>query len=228
MVIGCPGFNNSKGYVFFQRRNGLNSYNGVEVAPLFPPANGDRFGESVSIGAGLNSGITDVMVGAPMKDLSGFTDTGTVTIIQYDSALVPQFSQESASPGTPTPVSNTQYGLSVAIDNGKAVVGQGVGDAYVLQRESNGGYELLTTLVGDIQVTPTDFGNRVAISRDTVVVSDPLYDTNGGVDAGVVYVYDLTQIDPVSEIVNGQILTASDGRTGDLFGEHAVAIGDRG
>jgi hypothetical protein len=220
IVAGCPGWGLSQGIAVYLRRTGPGSYTSFAVSPFLTAQQGDRHGESVAIGQGLDFG-TDIIVGAPFKEIGSTTDVGTVTIRQYDSAGNFVRGQEH---GPDALVTSGQFGTSVAMNNGRVVIGWKAGDVRVFQRVGTNNYTNLITLVGDIQVPRSDFGNRVAISGDTVVVSDPLFDTSGGVDAGVVYVYDLTQIDPVSEILTGQMLQASDGRTGDRFGEHAVTV----
>ncbi|MCM3873680.1 MAG: hypothetical protein ND895_23585 [Pyrinomonadaceae bacterium] len=239
MVIGCPGFNNSRGSATFLRRNAPNTYGFVIVEPSLPKADEDRFGYSVGISSGSTALGTDIIVGAPMKDYLGNTDAGTITIRQYDQNMNPIQTQEHSTPIAA--LSNAQFGSSVALYNGRAVAGGNgrtvttigsqayVGGVHVFQSSSPGGpYVAFRQLAGDLQSSLTSFGNGVAIGPSTVVVSDPLLDTSGGADAGAVYVYDLAGVAADSTPLLGQKLTASDGKSGDLFGEHAVAVGDHG
>jgi hypothetical protein len=69
--------------------------------------------------------------------------------------------------------------------------------------------------------TGDHFGQTVAIDGKTAIVAAPLDDNERGTDAGAAYVF---VSDASGFWTQQQKLTASDGRTSDFFGEHALAV----
>lgn len=174
----------------------------------------DRFGVSVSV-----SGDT-ALVGAPVDD----GERGAAYVFtRVDGAWVEQ-AKLVASDGR----SLRKFGYSVALSGDTAVIGGTTaviagaqvhadptpGSAYVFERVGDTWFERakLTARNGS---TGDDFGNSVAVSGDTVVVSA------GGIGVGgVVYVY----VRKAGAWLQQAELTASDAAAGDRFGVSSVAV----
>ncbi|MEQ1853470.1 MAG: hypothetical protein ABMA01_17975, partial [Chthoniobacteraceae bacterium] len=178
----------------------FNSTTGALLFVLANPSPGtnDRFGTSVAISG------TRVVVGAPNDDTGG-TDAGSAYV--YDLAS-----------GTPTvpivtlnnpgPAANDLFGNSVAISGTRVVVGAhqddagatNAGIAYVFDLSSATPTSPVATL-SNPSATPDDwFGFSVAISGTRIAVGAHLDDA-GLMDAGSVYVYDLTSGTPAFPVV---------------------------
>jgi len=70
-----------------------------------------------------------------------------------------------------------------------------------------------------------DFGNRISICGDTVLIGAPLDDHAAGADAGAAYVFERPTGGWAGMITETAKLTASDAGAGDYFGDHlAIAV----
>jgi len=136
------------------------------------------FGESVSISEDENT----IIAGDPYHD-----SDGAVYLFSRDTS-------GTASPGDDswsefkmlTAVeTDSQFGTSVDIENGIAVIGSN-GDAYVIQESEN--WDVLTSLAGIGEIKPVRFGLGVAISGDVILVGGP--DFNDPADPGSIYLFD--------------------------------------
>jgi nucleoside-specific outer membrane channel protein Tsx len=167
----------------------------------------DGFGHRVAI-----SGDT-VLVGALGKNSA----TGAAYVFVRSGTTWSQQAELTASDGA----SGDQFGSSVAISGSTAVVGapikkNTIGAAYVFVASG-------TTWSQQAELTASDgfgelfFGNSVAISGSTVVVGAP---SSNGTGAAYVFVPSGTTWSQQAE------LTASDGVSGDFFGD-SVAISGR-
>ena len=206
VAYGCPGTNGQSGRAFTKN---LDTGTTSELIPTYNSI-GDQYGYSVAISG------NEILVGAPFED-SGYTDAGMAFTYRVNS-------DNSVSPYTAIYGdffgANAQFGTSVAIDGDYAVVGApgaGPGKAAVLHKLQSD-----HTLQAGDGVPGDNFGNSVAISGTTAVVG-AYGDDDQGADAGAAYVF----IRNVNETWSQQQkLTASDGRAGDFFSIHAVAIED--
>ncbi|MHC5004705.1 MAG: FG-GAP repeat protein, partial [Planctomycetota bacterium] len=150
---------------------------------------------------------------------------------------------EETAPGTWTeiqkvlndPLGSWQFGLSVAIDGGSAVVGAPlpnivppgtmVGTAHVLRETAPGTWSIVDTFTGGDVTPPDQFGRSVAISGSKVIVGAPLDDDPGnGVDTGAAYVFDETAPATWTQV---QKLVSSDAQPGgDQLGWSVGIDGD--
>lgn len=121
-----------------------------------------------------------------------------------------------------------QFGSSLSVSGGKAVVGApfedagGVPDAgaaYVFDGAA-GGWPQLCKLNG--LGSADQFGSSVSVSGNTVVVGAPLDDPPGFVNAGAAYVYSVG----VGSCLLDSQLEPSDGETFDEFGSSVSVSGD--
>ena len=170
-------------------------------------ADNDRFGESVAVGSGR------IVVGAYEDDDNG-SSSGSAYIFDLDGTQLAKITASDNAAGD-------SFGISVAIGNGRIVVG-----AY--QDDDNGsssGSAYIFDLAGTqlAKITASDgaandyFGYSVAIGNGRIVVG-AYADDDAGSSSGSAYIFDLdgTQLAKI---------TASDAAANDYFG-NSVAIGN--
>jgi hypothetical protein len=206
VVYGCRGANNLTGRAYLSV---LGTGSLTEIKPN-PNAlsGGDQFGYSVAING------NGIAVGAPFYD-SFYPDSGKAHYFTFNSdGSVITLGGNVTSSNLTAP--NQQVGVSVALDGDYLIVG------------ALGHIELVTLGEGRVsyysRLLPFDgknnnFGESVAISGNTMVVG-AWGDDDRGTDAGAAYVFTRTN----GTWSHQQKLTAGDGRAGDHFGEHAVAV----
>ena len=203
VVVGAPSDDNSNGtdagavYVY----DLPNGFNEVKITASDGAAD-DEFGYSVSVG------YNKIVVGAPGDP----NVKGAVYVYDLNGSNENKITASDGSNGD-------AFGASVAIGNNRIAVGapgyaSTTGAVYV--------YDLGGS--NEVKITASDgstqdaFGASVAIGNNKIVVGAYGDDNSNGTDAGAVYVYDL---DGTNEVK----ITASDGATGDLFG-NTVSVGD--
>ena len=171
-------------------------------------ASNDQFGHSVAIGS------NKIVVGAYRDDIGSNADQGSVYVYNLDGTGEVKI---TASDGA----SSDLFGTAVDVGDNKIVVGAYGDDDNGSASGSVYVYNLDGT--GEVKITASDgasndqFGRKVAITNNAIVVGSRLDDDNGSA-SGSVYVYNL-------EGTNEVKITASDGAAGDNFG-HTVAIGN--
>ncbi|MCW1887007.1 choice-of-anchor D domain-containing protein [Luteolibacter flavescens] len=178
------------------------------------PANGDRFGESVSISG------TRIAVGAPGDDATG-TDSGKAYVFDLSS---PTPTSPWLTFDNPTPSADDKFGSSVAISEDRVAISSPDDDAGAANAGIVHVYLLATPTAPEISLqVPTPaandrFGNSVSISGPRVVVGAALRDSP--TDSGRVYSYNLTNPTPgTPSAINSKGSPSS----GDLFGS-CVAV----
>src|SRR6056300_119332 len=202
IVIGAyedddNGTNSGSAYIF--------DLDGTQLAKITASdgAGGDWFGRSVAVGNGR------IVVGAPRDDDNG-SNSGSAYIFDLDGT---QLAKITASDGA----INDNFGYSVAIGNGRIVVGAyqddtWKGSAYIFDLD---GTQLAKITASD-GAADDFFGESVAIGSGRIVVAARLDDDNGTA-SGSAYIFDLdgTQLAKI---------TASDAADNVQFG-NSVAIG---
>jgi len=180
----------------------------------------DRFGEAVAL-----NGDTAV-IGAPFDDVTG-VDQGSVYVFVRSGASWRLQKQLTANDGA----AGDRFGISVGISGDTVVVGAeasavggkvGQGAAYVFFRSGPAGaldWTQQQKLIADDGAAIDDFGAKVAVSGDTVVVSAPFDDVGAAADQGSAYVF--TRSGAVWTLQ--QKLVANDGVASDRLGT-AVAV----
>ncbi len=180
----------------------------------------DQYGASVAVAGDY------VVVGAPMDD-RGAVDGGTVYV--YDlSAGTPDMPTWTVD--NPTPDSEDNFGISVAVSGDTLVVGahqdntgaDQTGSAYVFDLLPDGTTELIATLNNPFPLFDDHFGASVAVDGSNVVVGAPHQNFNG-TDTGTVYVYDLHAADPTVAVARVNNPTQE---SDDFFGYSLALDGD--
>ena len=189
------------------------------------PEGGGFFGNSVAVSGNY------VVVGAN-RDFTGANFSGRAYV--YDLSL-PQETRTMprSALDNPTPKFDDSFGISVAVSGNYVVVGaikddavgNDAGTAYVFDLSSPTPDKPIHTLTNPdpgpgIQ---DNFGNAVAVSGNYVVVAAHRNDLGGTTDAGSVYVYDLSKLDPAAP----QTMATLDNPNpaGDLFGSVVAVSG---
>jgi len=167
----------------------------------------DRFGRSVAVGNGR------IVVGA-RGDADNGSGSGSAYIYDLDGTNETKI---TASDGA----ADDTFGSSVAIGNGRIVVGASSDD----DNGSNSGSAYIFDLDGTqlAKITASDaaafdsFGQSVAVGSGRIVVGAYQDDDNGSA-SGSAYIFDLDG----NQLAK---ITASDGASGDYFSDSAVAVG---
>jgi uncharacterized repeat protein (TIGR01451 family) len=218
-LVGAQGYEDYMGraYVFVKPAGGWASGTQTAILTASDGASGDSFGQSVAI-----SGDSAV-IGAPYHNSHQgeayvFVKPAGGWVSGSEKALL------TASDGT----AGDYFGQSVAISGNTAVIGAGghnsnQGEAYVFVKPGSGwatGTEnaILTASDG---LSGDGFGQSVAISGDTAVIGAIYHNSS----QGEAYIF----VKPGSGWASGTenaILTASDGLSGDGFGQSVAISGD--
>jgi hypothetical protein len=179
-------------------------------------AAGDHFGQSVSV-----SGDTAV-VGAP-GDYDGGIGSGSAYVFTRSGSTWTEQAKLTPSDGA----EGDEFGLSVSVSGGTAVVGSSFdddaglysGSAYVFTR-SGGVWTQQQKLTASDATAGDYFGESVSVSGDTAVVGAECDDDAGNL-SGSAYVFTRSG----STWTQQAKLTASDAAAGDRFG-HSVSVSD--
>ena len=226
LLVGAPltssGDSNNTGAVYGFRRSG-NDWGNAQI--IRPTSRGveDRFGWSVAADGDF------IIVGAFLDDDNG-TDSGRAFVFQYGAdGGNPNIWVERDQLLPSDVAAGSQFGASVGISNGYAVVGApnaaktagtpNSGTAYVFQYDNSREWNEVQKLTASDAGEGDRFGRAVAIDGDYIVIGSFLDDNNGD-ESGSVYVYELQGAawESVSEA-----FTPADGAADDQFGR-SVAI----
>lgn len=179
---------------------------------------GDEFGESVALDGNI------AIVGSEDEDPD--TDSpGAAYVFERDEGTWTQQAKLAAADRDPDGADD-QFGWSVAVDGGTALVGAhqrdmsdaaGAGAAYVFERDGDTWIRQATLAVDQKGVDL--FGYSVALDGDTALISASNDDTPNGQNAGSAFVFQREGTDWSRQAK----LAADDGDSDDLFGE-AVAL----
>lgn len=188
LVVGANledegGYQSGAAYVF---RESGGAWHQVAKLIADDAYSGDYFGVSVSI-----DGDT-ILVGAIWDD-EGATNSGSCYVFRETEGHWSQIAKLTAH----DPQHHDQFGFSVALDNGTALIGSARnlesstpgGISYVFQ-ETNSGWIELSTLGTSDGATDNDFGRWVALSGTRAVVGASTADLPGS-GSGAAYVYEL-------------------------------------
>lgn len=171
----------------------------------------DRFGHSVGI-----SGNT-IIVGAQFDDDRG-SNSGSAYV--FDATSGAELAKLTASDG----VARDQFGYSVGISGGTAIVGalldddagESSGSAYVFDVASGAQTAKLTAADAE---SNDQFGYAVAVSGNTAIVGAPV-DDQVDTDNGAAYLFDAVSGAQIAKLL------APDGTYDDQFGASVAISGD--
>ena len=173
LVVGAPIDDGHGTAVVFTRSGGVWTRQGSFAA--LDGSAGDGFGISVAIGG------STVVVGAPGDDEFGLADSGSVYVFTGRNGVWSQ-QQKIVNPYS---AADDQFGASVAISDGKFVVGIPNDELFGKPRhgtavvfESSGGvwreHQWFLFDTGVRHPFPNSFGRTVAMSEGTVVIGEPV------------------------------------------------------
>lgn len=215
-IVGSPENNQSQGAAYIFKRDGVTWR---EQAKLGADDGNieDFFGTSVTISGDL------AIVGAPRDDDNG-EGSGSAYIFKRDAANPSVWTQQAklnANDGEAEDV----FGISVAIDEGYAIVGapndddidNNSGSAYIFRLNGTQWSQLAKLTAGD-GTADDAFGFTVSIAGEHAVIGAFLADDKGE-NSGSAYIF---KRDGAAWTQQSK-LTASDGTTNDNFGR-AVSI----
>lgn len=186
----------------------LHASNGLE---------GDQFSDAIAVSEDAQT----LVVGAPLAG----NRTGLVYVFTMLDGQWTEDAVLSASDAT----EGDQFGISVAISEGRIVIGAdqtdhaglGSGSAYVFSTSDEGWSEQAILHAGDAAIADR-FGNSVAIHSDTIVVGALEDDNDAGFNSGAAYVF-MKENDRWEEQAK---LVASEAASGDEFGSAVAIQGD--
>ena len=187
-------------------------------------AAGDQFGAAVAL-----SGDTAV-IGAPLDDLSGVSNRGSVYVFVRSGTSWSLQQKLTASDG----VAGDGFGSTVAL-SGDTVVASAFADdigangnqgsAYVFTR-SGAAWSQQQKLIANDGAPSDQFGFSVAISGDTVVVGAGAANIAMNADQGAAYVFTRGFTKGGAVWTQQQKLIANDGAADDFFGGSVAVSGD--
>jgi cysteine-rich repeat protein len=223
LAVGAPRDDvdgqTNQGSVYLQRRIGS------MVFPFQKLSEGlanDRFGLSVSISGDW------LAVGAPLDDVSGNVDQGSVYLYTWNGTSW-SLQQTLTDPGG---AAGDQFGYAISIAGDTLVVtaplddvGTAVdrGSAFAYQRNGNS-WTPTQQLLGPTGAAGDEFGDSVSLSSsgdNRIVVGSPGDDIGSNVNQGSAYVYNWNG----TNWSLSQKLTDSGGSSGDAFGVSVSVMG---
>lgn len=150
------------------------------------PVQSDVFGKAVAV-----CGDT-IVIGAPLKDVNGLTDSGSVEVFERDEEGK---WIRSGVLNSPDGMPNAWFGTSVAVSGDTIVVGEdrlsastAAGRAHVYTRGRDG-WKLAMTLGAPVPEAGDHFGAAVAVHGDSVIIGAPGTLTQQLSTAGAAYVF---------------------------------------
>ena len=216
-VIGAKGdalhgSNAGAAYILERGNDGI----WTEVQEVYGMAAGDFAGSSVSVSGDY------AFVGAFGEDWMATPDVGAVHVFERSaSAWVEMTTLRSSDHAD-----QDYFGFSAAVSGNYAIVGapgkddngDGSGSAYLMERDSVGGWAEKQKLLPSDGATGDSFGQAVSVSGDIAVVG-AYKDSDNGIYSGSAYIFERTD----GIWLEKQKLLASDGAIGEAFGS-AVSI----
>ncbi|HEX3044269.1 MAG TPA: cohesin domain-containing protein [Bacillota bacterium] len=180
---------------------------------------GDNFGFAVSISGNV------VAIGARGDD----SYTGSIYIFERnDSGVWSQRQKLTANDR----LTADYFGNNVAISGNLTVVGApkddndkgtDAGKVYIFERDGGGSWNQVGNLIANDGAASNQFGSKVAIAGNTILIGTPLDDEKAS-DAGAVYVYGKS----LNTWNQQRKITGSDGVANDYFGCWVAISGNVG
>jgi len=176
------GANTGAAYVFERNQGGADAWGQTQKLQASDRAPGDRFGIDVAIEG------SHMVVGAHRKTVGGAANTGAAYFFVKTGTWLQTDMQQGEAAGD-------QFGRSVDLDAGRAVVGAWLGDsmagnqtgaAYIYKIDLGLLWPLEQKVFRPTQVAGDRFGASVAISGERLLIGAPNEDSAGS-NAGLAY-----------------------------------------
>ncbi|MEM8679727.1 MAG: hypothetical protein AAGF97_10285, partial [Planctomycetota bacterium] len=182
------------------------------------PGLGDQFGHALDLDGQY------AVVGSWLDSPGGLNAAGSAYVFDLDSATP---TDPFADLEEPLPQAVDEFGYSVAINQNTVLATSrfdrvGSGDAYLFDLSSATPEATVAVLANVTPAADDRFGFDLDVDRNLMAVAAPLED-EAGVDAGVVYVYDLSSGQPELSMK----LFSPNPTAGDVFGSSVAVSGNR-
>ena len=215
VVIGArldDNNSNDSGSAYVYEQQGDGTWQQIAKLTAGDGVGEDNFGHSVAIDAGV------AVIGAFGDDDNGINSGSAYVYEQQGNGDWQQTTKLTADDGA----SYDQFGISVALDAGVAVIGarfdddngNDSGSAYVYKQQGDGTWQQVTKLMAGDGGTDDNFGHSVALDAGMAVIGAYLDDDNG-INSGNAYVYEQQGDGTWLQTTK---LTANDGSSYDSFG----------
>ncbi len=212
------GYNGTTWMSLTKIYSGWGGNNSVDESSVYIASDGsssDYYGHSVSLDGDY------AIVGAYYKDVSGVSNQGGAYILHRSYSAWSEDDIITASDGA----ANDFFGCSVSISGDYAIIGahgknSSKGKAYIFYNSSS--WSQQAGLTASDGASYDNFGVSVAIDGDYAIVGSSGADISGSLQQGKAYIYYRSGTSWTEQ----DILTASDGTSGDYFGSRVSISGD--
>jgi hypothetical protein len=196
LIIGAPlrdqaGISDLGAAYVFRRTDAVDLWSEVDLLLASDGEVNDRFGSSVALDG------DDALIGAPFREEGGILNQGAAYVFRRTDIAANTWTPvnlltvaaDDATPGD-------QFGTSVAIDGGDALIGAPFDDtggifergaAYHFRRTDAGVWERAAVLFATDGEVGDRFGFSVALSGDAAMIAAPFTDPLDIVESGAVY-----------------------------------------
>lgn len=222
-IVGAPRkTTGGSAYIFSKDAGGLDQWGEIAKLNGGDSAAGDQFGRSVSVDGDL------AVVGAWSVDVGMNSSVGAAYIFSKNVGGPNQWGELIKLTASDAEAGDL-FGVSVSVSGDIIVVGahkeDGSGSVYIFSKDEGGLNEWgeIAKLKSSDIAAGDEFGARVFISGDILIVSADLNDDHGSISSsGSAYIFekDIGGLNQWGELTK---LTASDADGGDRFG-HSVSI----
>lgn len=184
------GFSNCGSVTIFKRNAATGVWESQGKLLNFNPANGDNFGNAVSISGNY------AIVGTPFDNEDGFTYNGSATIFKRNAATGLWENQGKIT--SFDPAGQEYFGYSVSINENYAAIGcqaddafaDGSGSVSIYKRNTvTGLWEFATKTYNPLAQASDGFGESVSVSDNYLMVGCSSDDENGVQNAGSVTIF---------------------------------------
>ncbi|EJK68722.1 hypothetical protein THAOC_10077 [Thalassiosira oceanica] len=181
-LVGAPRANTEQGLVYIFEREG-GTWVEKETLHADEPGDHDRFGISVALSNQV------AIIGSFREDDGGLSNSGAAYI--YERQTDGQWVKVTKLHASDS-VAGLNFGISVAIQGDRAVVGAymgGTGAAYVFENQSLAGWTQAAKLTASDGAAGDRFGQSVALDGDAIAVSAPWHGIGGSAKVGATYIF---------------------------------------
>jgi hypothetical protein len=185
VIVGAPG---NGGGVFIYKEDEQNTWKPFGVKVFSPDGDDNEFGYSVAIDNSV------ALIGAKKYRIGPNLSAGKAHVCK----IPPGINGNATLPQqlvAPIPSFNAQFGYSVALGDGRMVVGElnpnGVGSVYLYCKDKAGIWKLVSPPIKPENKTHTgnpEFGMSVAVNSDAFLVGAP---SRLGNESGSIYAYNV-------------------------------------